>query len=104
MIRSLPARNFNQYWLGGDEALNITGAAKEQAPPPAVLNTASAAIAEAISIQQITARPTTLSRARRISLRPPREPSTSVITIRSNGPGAGSDFKSHFVKEILVNC
>ena len=56
MIRSLPARNFNQYWVGGDEAVNITGAAKQQAPPPAVLNTASVAIAEAISIQQITAR------------------------------------------------
>jgi hypothetical protein len=56
MHRGLPARYFNQCWVGGDEAENVARAQKQQPPPPALMNAPVMQVAEVITIQQITAR------------------------------------------------
>src|SRR5258706_3491892 len=56
MHRSLLARYLHQCWVGGDKAVNVTRAAKQQAPPPIGLNATSVEFAEAVAVQQITAR------------------------------------------------
>ena len=65
------------------------------------MNTLAMDVAEEITIQQITARSESahhlVASTTDVAL-PPKEPSTSIITIRSNVPGAGSDFKSHLLK------
>jgi hypothetical protein len=56
MHRSLPTRYLDQCWVGGDKAVNVTRAAKQRASPPIGLNATSVEFAEAVTIQQITAR------------------------------------------------
>ena len=55
MHRGLPAAYFDQCWMSGDKAENFTGAQKQGAPPPAVVNTPAIEVADEISIQQVTA-------------------------------------------------